>query len=269
MEEDGEASRERLVVGIALFMLALLAWAYLIWVSQQMQADMSDMTGMAGMSGMDMSGMTMAPSPWSLAHFLFILAMWTVMMVGMMTPSASPTILIYARVAGDAARQGVVFASTAWFAGGYLLAWSIFSLLAASAQYLMDRALLLSPAMALNDHYAAAALLAAAGLYQLTPVKRACLANCRAPISFIQRHGGFKPGASAALKLGLLHGLYCVGCCWILMALLFVGGVMSPLWIAGLMVFVLIEKLAAPEPFISTLACIAALAAAVWVAFGP
>jgi predicted metal-binding membrane protein len=263
MGEDGEASRDRLVVGIALLALALLAWAYLVWVSQQMQSDMS---GMAGMSGMDMAGMTMAPVPWSLAHFLFMLAMWTVMMVGMMTPSASPTILIYARVAGDAARRGVVFAATAWFAGGYLLAWSLFSLLAASAQYLMDRALLLSPAMALNNHYAAAALLAAAGLYQLTPVKRACLANCRAPISFIQRHGGFKPGAAAALKLGLLHGFYCVGCCWILMALLFVGGVMNPLWIAGLMVFVLIEKLTAPEPVVTTLVSIAALAAAAWIA---
>jgi predicted metal-binding membrane protein len=251
-----EIGRERLVVGLALLALALLAWAYLVWVSHAMQADMA---------AMGMSGMTMAAMPWSGGHFLFMLAMWAVMMVGMMTPSASPMILIYARVAADAARRGVVFASTAWFAGGYLLAWTLFSLAAVTAQYLMDRALLLGPAMAIDNHYAAAGLLAAAGLYQLTPLKRACLANCRAPIFFIQRHGGFKPSTLAALRLGLLHGAYCVGCCWILMALLFVGGVMNPLWIAGLMVFVLVEKLVAPEPYISAGAGIAALAGAAWI----
>jgi predicted metal-binding membrane protein len=187
-------------------------------------------------------------------------------MVGMMTPSVSPMILIFARVAAQAEAKGVIFASTGWFAGGYLLAWSAFSLVATSGQHLLHRVALLSSMMALNNRYAIAAFLAAAGIYQLTPLKRACLASCRAPISFIQRHGGFKPGAAAALRLGLLHGLYCVGCCWVLMALLFVGGVMNPFWIAALMIFVLLEKLLPLEPYFSGFAGLGALVASFWFA---
>jgi predicted metal-binding membrane protein len=248
--------QDRLVVLSALTVLVLLAWAYLLWPDQM---PMNDMAGMPGM----------APTPWTLPQFLLVLAMWSVMMVGMMTPSASPMLLIFARVAAQAEARGVVFASTFWFAAGYLLAWFAFSLAAAIAQYLLDQAMLLSPAMALNNRYAAAAFLAAAGVYQLTPLKRACLASCRAPIAFIQRHGGFRPSLAATLKLGLLHGLYCIGCCWVLMALLFVGGVMNPVWIAALTVFVLAEKLLPLEPYISRFAGLAALAAAGWFAFVP
>ncbi|HWB98921.1 MAG TPA: DUF2182 domain-containing protein [Bryobacteraceae bacterium] len=251
---------DRVVVLSALTVLVLLAWSYLFWVQHRMAAPMPDMPGM---SMMDM------PAQWDFPYFLFMLGMWTVMMVGMMTPSVSPMILIFARVAAQAEAKGVIFASAGWFAGGYLLAWFAFSLAATVAQYALDRAALLSPPMALNNRFLIAAFLAAAGVYQLTPLKRACLASCRAPLAFIQRHGGFKPGAGAALKLGLLHGIYCVGCCWVLMALLFVGGVMNPVWIAGLMVFVLAEKVLPLEPYISGLAGAAALAAAGWLALMP
>jgi predicted metal-binding membrane protein len=253
---------DRLVVLSALTALVLLAWAYLFWVQRQMAPAM-----MPDMPGMDMSGVSGMETSWNFPHFLFILAMWAVMMVGMMTPSVSPMILIFARVAEQAEAKGVIFASTAWFAGGYLLAWCVFSLAATMAQYLLDRAMLLSPMMALDNRFLIAAFLAAAGIYQLTPLKRACLASCRAPIAFIQRHGGFRPDAAGALRLGFLHGLYCVGCCWVLMALLFVGGVMNPVWIAGLMVFVLAEKLLPLEPYISGLAGLVALVAAAWTAF--
>jgi predicted metal-binding membrane protein len=165
------------------------------------------------------------------------------MMIGMMLPSAAPMILIYARVARQALAQGKPFAATAWFAAGYLLAWTAFALVATIGQWALESVLLLTPTMASASTALGALVLIAAGLYQWTPLKEVCLSQCQAPFMFIQRHGGFRREAGGSLKLGARHGLYCIGCCWALMGLLFVGGVMNPLWIAAIAILVLFEKI--------------------------
>jgi predicted metal-binding membrane protein len=220
--------RDRLVVAIALALVTALAWAYVLWLAFDMD-----------MGGMEMPDTRMIPSgmgwmmpndaPWRPIEFAFVFAMWAVMMVGMMTPSAAPMVLIYARVGRQAALHGKPFAPAGWFAGGYLAAWAVFSLLATSAQWALERASLLTATMASGNNALAGAVLIAAGIYQWSPLKDACLRQCQGPLSFIQRHGGFRPDAAGSFALGLRHGLYCIGCCWMLMALLFVGGVMNVL----------------------------------------
>jgi predicted metal-binding membrane protein len=257
--------RDRLVVAASLASVTILAWVYLFSLSQGM--DMSD-AAMAAMPGMpDMPGMDMSGAAWSARLFLVNFVMWAVMMAGMMTPSAAPMILLYARVARQATVQGKPFASAGWFAGGYLLSWAVFSLVATDAQYLLDKAAYLTPSMSLASRRLGGLVFVVAGIYQWTPLKDACLRQCRAPLSFIQRHGGFKPDIGGSLRLGLQHGLYCVGCCWPLMALLFVGGIMNLAWVAALAVVVLIEKVAPGGPVVSRIAGFASLVAGVWLLY--
>ena len=163
--------------------------------------------------------------------------------MGMMTPSAAPMILVYARVGRQAAASGTPFAPSAWFGAGYLLSWTAFSLTATLAQWWLERASLLTPMMESASNILGGIVLIVAGVYQWTPLKNACLSYCQAPLTFIMRHGGFRREATGALALGFRHGLYCVGCCWAIMALLFVGGVMNLLWIAALAILILFEKL--------------------------
>ncbi len=226
--------REGLITASALFVLTLLAWGYTLFLAPGETMAPGDMMAMPGMAPMFM--------PWTPAHFFLMFAMWAVMMVGMMTPSAAPMILLYGQVARQAATLGRPFASALWFATGYLLAWTAFALVATAAQYGLERAALVSPLTMRAGGDMGALVLIAAGIYQWTPLKQACLAHCRAPLSFVQHHGGFKSTAAGSLRLGGQHGLYCIGCCWALMALLFVGGVMNALWIAGLAILVLAEK---------------------------
>lgn len=165
--------------------------------------------------------------------------MWCVMMAAMMLPAAAPAVLLFGRVA---AQHGGTAGSSTQFVAGYLVAWSLFSLLAAVAQLSTTRAGLLD-AMSLRTSDGIAALLwLAAGAYQLTPLKRACLHQCRSPAAFFARH--WRPGPTAALRLGLRHGLFCIGCCGALMALLFVGGAMDLGWAAALATLVAVEKVA-------------------------
>jgi predicted metal-binding membrane protein len=195
------------------------------------------MGGQSMASTMDaMSGM----QPWTATEFGVGLAMWAVMMVAMMVPTAAPMTLMYAAVARKAAAQHNPVAPTFVFVAGYIAMWTVFSLVATIAQYALDRAALLSPMMVSTSHLFGAALLIAAGIYQFTPLKNACLRNCRAPAHFISRY--WSAGNLGAFRMGLRLGAYCVGCCWILMGLLFVGGVMNLLWIAAIAVFVLLEK---------------------------
>lgn len=237
--------RDRQAIIAALAILTALAWGYLLWHTRHMaipsppQMSGMDMSGM----GMDM-GMAMSPDvrPWAFTDFLVSFAMWAVMMAGMMMPSAAPTILLHARVARQAQAQQKPFAATTWFAGGYLLAWSGFSLLAASLQTALSQAALLTPTLASSNDLIGGGILIAAGLYQWSKLKYHCLTLCRAPLQFIQQHGGFKGRALPALNLGFRHGLHCIGCCGALMLLLFVGGVMNIVWIAGLSILVLLEK---------------------------
>jgi len=233
--------RDRIVVAASLLALTALAWAYLFWLN----AFMSGPAPMPSMPGMDMGTMSMAATlrPWTPADMAFTFAMWAVMMVGMMTPSAAPMILIYARVARQARGEGKIFAASGWFAGGYLLAWMGFAVLATLAQAALVQAALLTPMLAAANNIFAGLVLIAAGLYQWTPFKDSCLSQCQAPLAFLQRHGGFKRNAKGSLLLGLRHGAYCVGCCWALMTLLFAGGVMNIVWIAALSILVLLEKI--------------------------
>jgi predicted metal-binding membrane protein len=178
--------------------------------------------------------------PWRAVDFALMFAMWSVMMVGMMLPAATPMALLYAQVVRKAARDGSVLPPTAVFIAGYLSAWALFSIAATSAQWGLETAALLSPLLVANSPRLGAGLLISAGVYQLTPWKGACLSRCRDPVHFFATH--FRPGVRGALRLGFRYGLYCLGCCWLLMGLLFVGGVMNLLWIAALSVFVLAEK---------------------------
>lgn len=234
--------RDRAVVAASLAALTLVAWAYTVWLGNAMSMDGMDMPGMRMDANPFGVGMMPALRPWSAAELASTFVMWAVMMVGMMTPSAAPMVLLYATVARKADARGRPMAATAWFASGYLLAWVGFSLAATGAQWALEQAALLSATMVATSDTLGGAVLIAAGLYQWTPLKDTCLAHCQAPLMFIQRHGGFRREASGSLSLGLRHGVYCIGCCWLLMALLFVGGVMNVLWIAVLAAFVLAEK---------------------------
>ncbi len=228
--------RDRLVVLVAIIALSALAWAYLLWLAQTMY--MGDMVP-AMMSSMH-------PQRGYAADFAFMFLMWVVMMIGMMTPSAAPMILMYARVGRQAEVSGTPLAATGYFAAGYLLAWTAFSSLATATQELLLRTPLLNPMLASASSRFSGLVLIAAGLFQWTPLKLACLAHCQSPLHFIQNHGGFRRQPAASLALGFRHGLYCVGCCWALMAMLFVGGVMNLMWIAVISLLVLSEKLLRP-----------------------
>ena len=262
--------RDGLVTAVALALVVVLSWAYVAWfgtISMQPVSTDTDMHMQMEMDGHSLGEQPMGPTsgPWPSTDLFFLAAMWTTMMVGMMTPSAAPMILLYARVGRSAAAQGKPFASTAWFAAGYLLAWTGFALVATWAQWGLQQLALLGPMMQSTNRFLGAGILVAAGIYQFTPLKNACLGQCRAPLNFIQEHGGFRRDAAGSVRLGLQHGLYCVGCCWALMALLFVGGVMNPVWIAGIIALVLVEKLVPAARWVSRLAGVVLLGAGVLV----
>ena len=162
-------------------------------------------------------------------------------MIGMMTPSVAPMILLYAAIVRqNSARHA--FAPPGWFLAGYLVAWTAFATLATLLQWFLEWQALITPMMAGTSRMLGGVTLVAAGIYQWLPAKQACLSACSGPLSFVQRHGGFQSGARASLRLGILHGLYCIGCCWLVMVLLFAFGVMNLTWIAALMIYVLLEK---------------------------
>ena len=258
--------RDRAVVIAALALITALAWADILWLAQNMAMDGMDMTGFR-MIPAGRGLMMPAGAPWQPVEFAYVFAMWAVMMIGMMTPSAAPMILIYARVGRQAATSGQPFASSGWFASGYLIAWFGFSLAATCAQWLLERAALLSPMMESASTVLGGIVLIAAGIYQWSPVKEACLSYCQAPLTFIMRHGGFRADAAGALTLGFRHGLYCIGCCWALMLLLFVGGVMNVLWIAALAALVLSEKALPFGKLLSRIAGCFLIAAGIWLLF--
>jgi len=219
--------RERLVVATGVALLVLLCWWYLL-------GGTSSDTNMAGMH-----------SP----PFGALVLMWWLMMAAMMLPSAAPAILLYARVRQIRSRDPGI-ADTWVFLAGYIGVWLFFSIAAALAQRLAA-----DSSMVIQNRYAQAALLMAAGLYQLSPLKNACLSECRSPAAFISRH--WRSGANGAVQLGVRHGLYCLGCCWTLMTLLFVGGVMNFVWIVGLTLVVALEKLAPRGPLLGKIAGVA------------
>jgi predicted metal-binding membrane protein len=222
--------RERLWVGAGLGLAVAACWAWLVPLALDMQGAM---TGSAAW---------MMRADWDAVYFVAIFGMWVAMMIGMMLPSAAPTLLLYATVVRKSPEAGDAVPRVYAFAAGYVLVWSGFSLLATILQWGLARRALLSPMMQADSPQLGASLLCLAGLYQLTPWKRACLAQCRAPAVWISAH--WRRGLAGALRMGLHHGAYCLGCCWALMLLLFAGGVMNLVWIGAITLFVLLEKLA-------------------------
>ncbi len=241
--------RDQVVVAIGLATVTLLSWGYLL-------------TG----AGMEMPSMsapmeTAQASGWSPAQAVLMFIMWWVMMVAMMLPSAAPMILLFSSVAKRSSRSG----STALFVSGYIFIWGSFSVVATLIQWRLTQIGLLDD-MRANSQMLAGLLLVVAGIYQLTPAKNVCLKHCQSPLQFVTEH--WRPGPRGALLMGLQHGGYCLGCCWALMALLFVGGVMNLVWIGGLAAYVLIEKVI-PQWRYSGLvsACLLITAGAVLIGF--
>lgn len=225
---------QRIVILAALGGLVVLSWLYLAREA-------------ATMAAMD-PGMAMPPKDAS--ELLLLLAMWCIMMVGMMLPSAAPMILTFATINRNRRSRGQPYTPTALFTAGYLLAWVGFSVVATLAQAGLERASLLAPmAMKMTSPLLGGLLFIAAGAYQFTPLKQACLNFCRSPFDFILNH--WRDGPGGAIRMGFSHGLYCLGCCWILMALLFVGGVMNLVWVAVLTAVVLVEKLFPAGPWLA------------------
>lgn len=215
-----------------------LAWAYLYLHSAHL--DMSMAAHLA---------MGMSPAPWTAGQAGLTLAMWAVMMAAMMLPSAVPMLLLYNAVAQTGRENGTAFGRTSLFGLGYLAIWVGFSVGAVALQYGLHEAALLSPMMEATSIVLAGVLLIVVGLYQWTPLKRACLGRCRSPLQFIMTQ--WRPGPRGAWVMGLRHGAYCLGCCWALMLLLFLGGVMNLVWVAGIALYVLIEKFAPHGPKLS------------------
>jgi predicted metal-binding membrane protein len=218
---------ERALLVAAVSLLIALSWAYLL-------------LGAGTMEEMDGMLMPMSAGPWTLTHALLMLCMWIVMMVAMMLPSAMPMLLLYATLARQQSRKSGYLSGVSLFAMGYLAVWSLFSVGAVALQFLLERAALLTPMMESTSIVLAGAMLIMAGLYQWTPLKSSCLTQCQSPLDFVMAH--WRSGRLGPFKMGFRHGIYCVGCCWVLMLLLFVGGVMDLAWIAGLAVYVLVEK---------------------------
>ena len=226
--------RDRMVMVAGLVVVLGMAWGWLV-TGAGMEMSAVEMTAMAGMDGW-----LMRPAVWTLAYAALIFAMWWVMMVAMMLPSAAPMLLLFARVNRKDKEAGAPLVPIALFATGYLLVWGGFCAVATALQWGLESARLLSPMLVTTNKWLGAGILIAAGLSQFTPLKAICLRHCRTPLGFLL--GSWRPGRLGALRMGLEHGAFCLGCCWFLMALLFFGGVMNLYWIAGLAVFVLLEK---------------------------
>jgi predicted metal-binding membrane protein len=231
--------RDTAVVAFALLALTLLVWLALL-AGAGTGMDPFAMSGwLLPAGGASAQSWTWTPAYWLIAFF-----MWAVMMVAMMLPSASPMVLLYGRVVRQSERKGQITnaaGSVAAFAAGYLTLWSLFSVVAVAVQWALERSGAMNGMMALREPVIAGGLLIAVGVYQLTPLKENCLTHCRSPAAFLAAH--WQPGAMGAWRMGLAHGAYCIGCCAALMLLLFVGGVMNLVWIAGLSLLVLAEKL--------------------------
>ncbi|MDE0973172.1 MAG: DUF2182 domain-containing protein [Arenicellales bacterium] len=247
--------RDRLVVVIALVAVIVLSWVYVLaGAGMDMSAfEMTRMTQPVGVidstqpsvQGMSMGGTavggTMVTGVWTVGYAVVIFFMWWVMMFGMMLPSAAPLLLLFARMMRKEKDKGAPYVPTGVFALGYVIMWAAFSAIATGAQWGLEASGLLSGIMVGTSAVLGAGLLIAAGVWQLTPWKNACLRHCRSPIGFLSAH--WRPGRTGAFKMGLAHGAFCLGCCWFLMALLFYGGVMNLYWIIGLALYILIEKL--------------------------
>ncbi|CAN5329892.1 DUF2182 domain-containing protein [soil metagenome] len=223
--------RDRIILLFGLAVITALSWTYVASLASDMQ-------------NMDMATEIVMPQmrAWGGVDFALMFVMWAVMMVAMMTPSAAPMILMFAGINRRRQKQQVPYVPTSVFLLGYLVVWAAFSVLATAAQWGLHTVSLLSPMMVSTTPVLGGILLLVAGIYQWTPLKHACLSKCRSPLGFVLNE--WREGRWGAFLMGLKHGSYCTGCCWSLMALLFVAGVMNLLWVAAIAGFILIEKMA-------------------------
>jgi predicted metal-binding membrane protein len=213
-------------VACGLSTVVLLAWVYLL----------------AG-AGMDMSmaDMAMEPMPWTISYALLMFVMWWIMMIAMMLPGAAPMVLLFTALKRKQEASSTPTVGAGIFLAGYLAVWAVFSLMATLAQWGLERVGLLSMGIGGGSVALAGVILLCAGLYQFSPLKAVCLRYCQNPIFFLSSH--WRPGRRGAFRMGVVHGTYCLGCCWFLMALLFIGGVMNLIWIAGIAAYVALEKI--------------------------
>jgi len=232
--------RDRAITALGLVAIASLAWFYTILVASM---------GGGGMAGAASHMAMPQDQPWSGVDFLLMFAMWMVMMVAMMLPSAAPMILLFATTNRKRQQAQDPFLHTSFFAGAYVVVWAGFAVIATLANWALHSRSLMTSMMGSALPLWGGGLLIAAGLYQFTPLKLACLNKCRSPLAFLMSE--WREGRLGAFVMGLRHGGYCLLCCWALMALLFVLGVMNLAWIALLAAFVLIEKLATSGPWLS------------------
>jgi predicted metal-binding membrane protein len=241
---------DRAPVIVLLVLLPLVSWIWIVVMARDMYGAMS------GASAWMMTAV------WDARHLMMLWAMWAVMMTGMMLPAASPVLLSYGVVARRSA-PGMAARQIYSLAAGYLVVWSVFSLAATVLQRVLATLLLVSPMMEVTSSAAGATLLFIAGVYQLTPLKHACLTACRTPLGFLMSH--WRTGSSGAFRMGLEHGAYCVGCCWALMLLLFAGGVMNLTVIIALTLFVAFEKLAPFGIYGARISGVLLIATGVWM----
>lgn len=244
--------RDRLLVGAGLILVTLLAWWYTVSAAQEMGGAMS------AMHHPDQTA-------WTSASILPLFVMWMVMMVAMMLPTAAPMVLIFAAVSRNRRQRQQPGVPVAVFAAGYLAVWGGFSIVAAVLQWLLHRAELLSPMMASSSVVLGGVLLVFAGIFQFTSLKQSCLTRCRAPLDFITRH--WREGGMGAFVMGLEHGFYCLGCCWALMMLLFVLGVMNLVWIALLTILVGLEKVLPGQRYLSRATGLLLAGWGIWLLF--
>lgn len=242
------ARRERVAVIAALTAASVMAWIYIL----------------AG-ANMEMAMPGMEASRTGIGYLLLIFPMWWFMMVAMMLPSAAPMILLFMAISQKQHERESPAAASVLFTLGYLIAWGVFSAGAALAQWALGEAGMLQPALHIAGPYLGAALLSGAGLWQLTPVKHACLQYCRSPVRYLSTH--WRAGAAGALRMGMQHGVFCLGCCWLLMGLLFVGGVMNLYWITGIAAYVLLEKLLPRTQALTRASGVVLVAAGLWQGF--
>jgi len=224
--------RDRLLIAGCIVLIFAIAWAYLVHLDRQMSSSVASDAAMAKM------GMAVDAS-WGASDVFFTFTMWSVMMIGMMSPSAAPLLLLFAETQARRA-QGNVPMTVLAFGLGYITVWFGFSLSATLTQWALHNAAFLSPTLAASSRWFGSAILIAAGAYQLTPAKRECLSHCQSPLGFLMSN--WRDGPKGAFQMGLRHGRYCLGCCWALMCVLFAVGVMNLAWVAALSVFILLER---------------------------
>jgi predicted metal-binding membrane protein len=253
--------RDRAIVFTGLAAVAALAWAYLAYRAWDMQQRMS-----AGAMGMGMDAAMYQFRPWGLVDFVTTFIMWAVMMVAMMVPTAAPMILTFATVNRRRRERQQPFVPTGVFLSGYLMVWFGFSVAATMLQWGLHQGALLRGMMGSAVPLLGGVILVAAGVFQWTPLKYVCLNHCRTPLGFIMTE--WREGPKGALVMGARHGGFCLGCCWFLMGLLFVAGVMNLLWIAVIAAYVLVEKVVPAGHWLGRMTGLALIGWGAWIVAG-